>query len=227
MCYSIMVEEDLQKLAMTFDAVIREDAFTRYEILTRKDPGRFKPLADHPRIFPRYFAPLILRQKDQRSILPMRYRIRPAGSAEEVPSKYNMFNARMDALHSRQTWRRLFGRQHGILAARAFYEWVPGPGGKKKVICFRPSDDRLFQAPALYDLWVSPAGDEAGGSFAIITTDPPEEVRAAGHDRCPVFIKQKNIDAWLDPGQQSLRELQNLLADGEEVRWVHEDATPG
>ncbi|MBF0360653.1 MAG: hypothetical protein HQK49_06565 [Oligoflexia bacterium] len=30
--------------------------------------------------------------------MPMRYRIRPAFSKEEIPSRYNLFNARSDSL---------------------------------------------------------------------------------------------------------------------------------
>ncbi len=62
--------------------------------------------AEHYRIYPFYFAPGIIAHKDQRTIVPLRYRILPR-SGIEVPSKFNVFNTRSDNLQSAPTWRPL------------------------------------------------------------------------------------------------------------------------
>ena len=36
-------------------------------------------------------------------------------------------------------------------------------------------------------------------SFALITDEPPDEVAAAGHDRCPVNLTKLAAEAWLTP----------------------------
>lgn len=36
-------------------------------------------------------------------------------------------------------------------------------------------------------------------SFAVIMDEPPKEIRAAGHDRCPIPLRPDNVDAWLRP----------------------------
>jgi len=41
-------------------------------------------------------------------------------------------------------------------------------------------------------------------SFTAITDEPPQEIAAAGHDRCIIPIKPENIDAWLDPDPADL-----------------------
>ena len=124
MCYSILVQQDLKILERQFGAVPVRTQFEHYERLSALDPRQYKPLTNHSRIYPNYFAPVITSRKDTNWILPMRYRVRPAGSIEEIPTKYNVFNARLDSLTSRRTWSGLFGKHHGLLAFTEFYEWV-------------------------------------------------------------------------------------------------------
>ena len=41
-------------------------------------------------------------------------------------------------------------------------------------------------------------------SFASITDEPPEEVAAAGHDRCVIPVKPEHVDAWLSPNPNNV-----------------------
>lgn len=217
MCYSVMVKQDLKLLQSRFGAIPIRESFARYEELSEANPKKYKPLAAHGRIYPNYYAPIIVAAEEPESlaprlIRPMRYRIRPHGSAEEVPTKYNMFNARLDALTTRRTWKGVFGRRHGILVFEKFFEWVPDPEtGKKKVVAFSPKDRDLMWSPVLWDRWTSVDGKEVIESFAIITGDPPPEVRDAGHDRCPIFLQESLIGDWLSPRGKSPTELVNML----------------
>jgi putative SOS response-associated peptidase YedK len=74
-----------------------------------------KAPSDDGRVFSKYFANVIVSENEQRLIKPMRYRVRPNGSKEEVPTKYNVFNARLDSLEIRQTWIPLFMHNHGSI----------------------------------------------------------------------------------------------------------------
>ena len=107
----------------------------------------------------------------------MRYRVRPNGSKEEVPTKYNVFNARIDSLEIRNTWAPLFMRNHGIVPLTGFYEWVSGPDG------------------------------------------PPPEIEKMGHDRCPIFLDQEQIDIWLNPKGISKKEIYEILSMKEKVHY--------
>ena len=196
MCYSMLVEQDLKKLSVDFAAEIDHDAFARYTRMSQENPKKFKLLAENPRIYPNYFAPIVTLHKGQRLITPMRYRVRPHGSDNEVPSKYNMFNARIDSLQSRQSWKPLFMRQHGLLAFQGFYEWVARPKGKQ-VILIRPQSQKTLAAPIIFDTWISTDKSTGFASFAVITRDPPKEVLDAGHDRCPITLEKGSWDSWL------------------------------
>ena len=63
----------------------------------------FKEAGNNSRIYPGYSAPVIVWENGTRQIRPMRYRVRPHGSAEEIPARFNVFNAGLDikSLHQR------------------------------------------------------------------------------------------------------------------------------
>ncbi|MEO6968273.1 MAG: hypothetical protein ABI132_07455 [Rhodanobacteraceae bacterium] len=58
-------------------------------------------------------------------------------------------------------------------------------------------------------------------SFAATTDEPPEEVAAAGHDRCIVPIKPENLDAWLNPEPVNLSVLYAVLDDRDRPYYQH------
>lgn len=174
------------------------------------------------RIFSNYFANVIVSEKGERVIQPMRYRVRPHDSKEELPTKYNVFNARIDSLEIRDTWKPLFMRNHGIIPFTNFYEWVPGPDNKPKLITFFPEGRETMWAPCLWDEWISKDGRIHFKSFAIITDEPPKEILRMGHDRCPIFIKSSEIDSWLNPKSKNViyKILSNRESDRYQYKWA-------
>ncbi|MCB0356506.1 MAG: SOS response-associated peptidase family protein, partial [Bdellovibrionales bacterium] len=159
----------------------------------------FKEADEYGRIFPNSFAPVIVWEGNQRILKPMRYRIRPSHSKEEIPSKYNVFNARLDSLEKRKTWSSLFMQKHALFPFQRFYEWVENKEHKSRLISFYPKNKEIMWAPALYDIWTSASEEISFESFAIITDNPPPEVAALGHDRCPIFLREDLINNWLQP----------------------------
>ena len=227
MCYSILVEQDLKVLSLKFGATPVRSQFDHYERLCDGDPRHFKRLSGHARIYPNYFAPVAVSRQGQIWSLPMRYRVRPAGSTEEIPSKYNVFNARLDSLTNRRTWSHLIGRQHGLILIREFYEWVEDPSNKrKKVVSFKPDTDRVIAAPVLWDWWESEDKIRSFFSFAVITTDPPAQILAAGHDRCPVFLPENRFASWLNPEESPMAAQMDILRDSFTCNWIVQEAKP-
>jgi len=66
-----------------------------------------------------------------------------------------------------------------------------------------------MQVACLWSDWGD--GDELLQSFAIITNEPPAEVKAAGHDRMIVRIRPEDLGAWLSPDPDNLQALYELL----------------
>lgn len=168
------------------------------------------------RIFPFQFAPVIIQSGAERLIVPMRFQILPRWGKD---TKYDLFNARRDSLQVKKTWIPLFGKTHALFPFEKFFERV-GPEENRVEIAFTPDGYESMWAAALYDEFKS---SELGiiRSFAMVTDEPPPEVAAAGHDRCPVFIDRTLVADWLAPAGQSLEQLDALLGRKQPTHYSH------
>jgi len=195
------------------------------------DLQRVEQMDSDSRIFPGYYAPVIVANNGQRTIVPMRYRCRLPGWTEAMErQKPGTYNARMDNLE--RAWGKLFGVQHGVLVANAFFENVTrhrmehrelaaGEKEQNVVLEFQPEPRRPMLLACLWSFSKSEGEDPDLYSFAAITDDPPAEVAAAGHDRCIVPIKSERLDAWLNPKPGDLAEPYAILADRARLFYEH------
>lgn len=191
-----------------------------------------KVLKSDGRIYSQNFAPVIIMRDGERTIVPMRYHLRPMGADEEFDRKYpGCYNARRDSLTG--FWKRQFGKNHAILIVSEFYENVKRHSYEKRklkkgeeeenmVLRFSPKNHAQMIVPCIYD--VNEFGNFTLNSFALITDEPAKEIAEAGHDRTPIFLKEKNIDTWLNPKGKSIEELFALLDDKETPYYEHEIA---
>lgn len=228
-CFSIEIDKNINHLSDYFGAMISAKDNTEWEKLFALHPlqkgkrsSLFKRPTEDCRLFSNYFTNVIIGEKGDRYIKPMRYRVRPRGSTAEVPAKYNVFNARLDSLEIRPTWKPLFMHNHGLVPFTRFFEWVAGPDGRPKLISFKPENRDMMWAPCLWDEWISPDGSLRFKSFAIITDEPPPEIVQMGHDRCPLFLAQEYIDQWLNPEGKSKKEMYAVLRQKEKVTYTHQ-----
>ena len=170
------------------------------------------------RIYPGYYALVLVREGDRYVVRPMRYQCRLPGWTEAVERKYpGTYNARRDKLES--SWGKVFGHTHGVVLASAFYEHVE-QDGQDVVLEFKPSDESDMIAACLWTRTTERDGTPLY-SFAAVTDDPPEEVLAAGHDRCIIPIKRERLDTWLTPDPADLATLYAVLDDRERPYYEH------
>jgi putative SOS response-associated peptidase YedK len=176
------------------------------------------------RIYPGYYAPVMVMENGERIIKPMRYHCRPAGKPAFYDTKHpGTYNARRDNLEG--FWKGQFGYTHGLMVVNAFYEHVAQPQGegdeKQNVILeFKPRPVQDMLVACLWSKW-SGDGEADLYSFAAITDEPPQEIAAAGHDRCIIPIKPENIDAWLNPNPSELADFYAILDDRERPYYEH------
>ncbi|HXH32089.1 MAG TPA: SOS response-associated peptidase family protein [Bacteriovoracaceae bacterium] len=233
----MQVEKNQLKLAKRFKAEISaaEDQaframqmkaqdldFSKEALQLKRRPSTpfFKEPAADGRVYPGYFTWVMVMENGNRVFKKMRYRVRPHNSPE-IPSKFNVFNARVDAIEQRKTWKGLFMRRHALVPFVRFYEWVEHQGAKK-LISFAPEDKEIMWAPCLWDHWENTQMSISFSSFAIITDDPPPEVSEMGHDRCPIFLQENYIDAWLTPQGKSKSDMYEILKTKEAVIYKNE-----
>ena len=173
------------------------------------------------RIFPGWYAPVMVMENGRRVVKPMRYQCRPAGKPAFYDTQFPAtYNARRDNL--RGFWKGQYGHTHGLVLVDAFFENVAGPEGKSVALEFRPEPPQTLLVACVWSHWhATKPGEKDLLSFAIITDDPPPEIAEAGHDRCPIPIKPENIDAWLNPEPRNLDAVDAILDDKLRPYYVH------
>jgi putative SOS response-associated peptidase YedK len=182
------------------------------------------------RIFPMWWAPVIVNDaKAGLHITPMRYHCRPAGKPAWYDRKFDgLYNARRDSLG--KFWSDLFGASHALMVMSGFYENVdrhrlerrelePGEVAQNVVIHFSPQPAGDMFVPCLWSHWTE--GTESLNSMALITDEPPPEVSAAGHDRCPIQLTYDAALAWLSPQHVSKEQLHAILDQRERPYYEH------
>ena len=175
-----------------------------------------KPATDD-RIFPLWYAPVLLIEDGRPIVRPMRYLCRPQGmdastdftKTGRVSGKYN---ARRDNLD--KFWRKQFGHTHALMLAETFYENVDDGRGGSKEIHFQPRTGETMFIACLYSHWTDPKGKEPDlWSFAAITDEPEPEVAAQGPDRTIINIRPEHAQTWLTPEGRSDAELFAIFDD--------------
>lgn len=178
---------------------------------TRHDPEK------DDRIFPGWYAPVLIVENGRKVVRPMRYHCRPSGMSPSIDRTKTgqvsgTYNARRDNLT--RFWRNQFGHTHGLMLAETFYENVDDGKGGSKEIRFRPRTGETMYIACLYSHWIDPMGKEPDlWSFAAITDEPEPEVAEQGHDRTVINIKPAHVDAWLSPEGLSDEELFAIFDD--------------
>ena len=169
------------------------------------------------RIFPDWYAPVLVVEDGKKIIRPMRYHCRPVGMDPSIDRNKDgrvsgTYNARRDNLT--RFWRNQFGLTHGLMLAETFYENVDDGHGGSREIHFQPRTGETMYVACLWSKWEDPAGNLPDlYSFAAITDEPEPEVAAAGHDRTIINIKPEYVDAWLKPDANNLDALFAIFDD--------------
>jgi putative SOS response-associated peptidase YedK len=128
--------------------------------------------------------------------------------AKEINTGYSMFNARAESLPEKRTFKKAFQTQRCIVPANGFYEWVKR-NNSKIPFYITLENDELMSFAGLYEHWKGNDG-QVVNSFTIITTTVNKKLEPI-HDRMPAILLDKEIDIWLDPGNEDIESLQDLI----------------
>ncbi len=195
------------------------------------DLHRTELAAIDSRIFPMWFAPVVVLVDSKYVVKPMCYHCRPPGVPESFDKDFDgTYNARRDNLDNR-LWKPLFGKNHAIIVITGFYENVaqhkfqhrmlaPNEKQKNVILHFNPQPEREMLLACIWSRWISP-GKEDLLSFAAISDEPPEEIAVAGHDRCVIPLMQNNLAEWMDPEKHSKDRHYAILDDRERPFYEH------
>lgn len=175
------------------------------------------------------YGPIIADTGRGPMLTAMRYHCRLAGKPAAIDRQLpGLYNARKTSLQ--EWWAPIFGVKHGLIVLTGFRENVkrhdlehrelkPQEEPENVVLQFNPRDHGDMLVPCLWDRW------EQGGvvlnSFALITDEPPEEVAAAGHNRCPINLTREAARMWLAPQGRTPAELLEVLEQRQRPYYEH------
>jgi putative SOS response-associated peptidase YedK len=121
-----------------------------------------------------------------------------------------IINARAETLATKPAFRSAFKRRRCLIPADGFYEWQKIAGAKvKQPFYIRLAKDRPFAFAGLWEKWHNDEGSLLE-SCTIVTTEPNDVMRPL-HDRMPVILPDEEYARWLDPKNEDVDELQELL----------------
>lgn len=105
-------------------------------------------------------------------------------------------NARGETVADKPAFRDALKHGRCIVPASGYYEWRTAPDKRKQPYFVTLSDGQPMALAGLHTIWTGPDGEEVD-TVATITVPANTEL-AFIHDRMPVVIEPRDIDAWLD-----------------------------
>lgn len=181
-------------------------------------------LTEGVRVLPHQPAPVIV-HSPQRGVMvtAMNYSLVPSWSKDKKP-KFATYNARIETLMEKPTWREPLLSQHCLVPLTGFFESVYTGPMAGHVIQFSDASDEVLFAAGLYDCWVDPETQQKHFSFAIITTEPDPFILEHGHDRSPIFLDRKAGLKWLTLRGEPSQQIEFLMVTKRLVSFnVHTD----
>ena len=121
-----------------------------------------------------------------------------------------MINARSETAATKPSFRSTFRKRRCLILADGFYEWK-GDKGSKQPMFLTLIDGNPFAFAGLWETW-----DDRGKepvpyrSCTILTRDASLSVRSI-HHRMPVILKPEAFCPWLDPANQDIKLLQDII----------------
>ena len=132
--------------------------------------------------------------------------------AKDLKGGAKMINARAEGLLDSNAFRRSFERRRCIIPADGFYEWEHTGAKRKQPWYITRRDGKPMAFAGLWDSWRPNKGSDEGRvvSCVIITGEPNDKI-ASLHDRMPVILERDQWDIWLDPENDDVGSLTQLL----------------
>ena len=130
--------------------------------------------------------------------------------AKNISIGNKMINARSESVAEKPSFRNAFKKRRCLILADGFYEWK-GEKGKKQPLFITLPDKNPFAFAGLWETWNKRDDkDSIYRSCTIITTQASDSIRDI-HHRMPVILKPQVYEPWLDPDNQDVVELENIL----------------
>lgn len=191
-----------------------------------------EPLWDfNGRFLPYSTAPVVVAREEQHILKPMNFSLVPHWS--KTPKvKFATYNARLDTILQKPTWRGPFVKKHCLVPISEFVESITEIGKKYSgnMVRFHDKENQIMVAAGIYDEWTNSETGEILESFAILTDEPSPFIAKIGHDRSPVFLDKDHYHEWLTfkgDGQAALALLRRAKKEFDYQVEIERPLKPG
>ncbi len=188
MCYTVNINLTRNELEKRFGAKFTEASAFR--------PGYYFNAFELPEL------PAV-QSEDPESIGMLKWGLIPfwvkdSAAAEEIRRK--TFNARMETLLEKPSFRGAVKAKRCLVLCRGFYEWQQRNTGKIPYYIYLEGESPMAMA-GLYEDWTDRQTGEVIRTCTIITTaaGPMMEKIHNTKKRMPVILSPENEKAWIDP----------------------------
>ena len=124
-----------------------------------------------------------------------------------------MINARSETVAGKPAFKNAFKKRRCLIIADGFYEWK-GTRGQRQPMFITVPDKKPLAFAGLWETWKRQDQQNAlYRSCTIITVEACEAVRNI-HHRMPAILKPELYGLWLDPQNQDLGRLKDILQKG-------------
>ena len=138
---------------------------------------------------------VILRDGDERSVLPMRWGLVPNWWKKPLKEmRVATFNARSDTIATKPMFRESFQKRRCLMPASGYYEWVGTPAGKQPFY-FTRADGKPLTIAAIQDAWNNPETGELMRSCSMVIGEANKFV-SQFHDRMPIILEEADLEQW-------------------------------
>ena len=133
------------------------------------------------------------------------------GLIEAKTSQSRAINARSESIHEKPTFRSAFKSTRCLIPAEGYYEWATALGkfAPKQPFYITSRNGKQLPVAGIWSSWRAPSGDLIQ-SASIITQEAQGEL-AEIHSRMPVFMPHERWNQWLDPRNNSIENLKELM----------------
>ncbi|SMH35508.1 Putative SOS response-associated peptidase YedK [Rathayibacter oskolensis] len=135
-------------------------------------------------------------------------------SAADPSAGAPLFNARIESVAEKPSFRESYAARRAIVPASGWYEWRVGADGAKSPVFVSPGGGALVLFAGIYEWWRSREPGSLWLLSASILTRPSAGAVTDVHERMPVLLAPELIEDWLDPNAEADGSLLRAAADG-------------
>jgi putative SOS response-associated peptidase YedK len=163
---------------------------------------------------------LAIVRRDQENILDLFHWGLVPFWAKGISIGNKMINARAETVATKPSFRMAFKRRRCLILADGFFEWKNAKGSKQPFYLTRP-DENPFAFAGLWETWNDKGRAEKIYPSCTIITIPASESVLPVHHRMPAILNPNKYSTWLDPTNQDVEALAEILQNWTETELIN------